>query len=234
MTALRLAVFDLDGTLVDSRANIIRAVEEVARILALPCPHIDVIPRVIGLSLDEALVRLFPEVDAATHKALEAEYRAAFVRLRASPGYDEPLFAGTQDLLTELNDAGVLLGIATGKAPRGVRHLLDRHKLHDRFVTIHTPDTARGKPHPDMVLQAMAGVGARPENTVMIGDTTFDIEMGRAAGARAIGVSWGNHPVAELTAAGAHRLVERMADLAQAVHDLTSPLFTAQVRSGDS
>jgi phosphoglycolate phosphatase len=220
-------VFDLDGTLVDSRANIVRAVEEVSRILGLPCPHIDVIPRVIGLSLDEALARLFPEVDGATHKTLEAEYRTAFVRLRASPGYDEPLFAGTQELLAELSAAGFLLGVATGKAPRGVRHLFDRHKLHDHFVTIQTPENARGKPHPQMVLQAMSDVGARPENTVMIGDTTFDIEMGRAAGARAIGVAWGNHPAAELAAAGAHRLVERMADLAQAVHDLTSPLPTA-------
>jgi phosphoglycolate phosphatase len=226
MTALRLAVFDLDGTLVDSRANIVRAVEEVSRILGLPCPHIDVIPRVIGLSLDEALARLFPEVDAATHKTLEAEYRSAFVQLRTSPGYDEPLFPGSQEVIAALNDAGFVLGVATGKSRRGVRHLFDRHSLHERFVTIQTPDTARGKPHPDMVLQAMAAVGARPENTVMIGDTTFDIEMGRAAGARAIGVSWGNHPALELTAAGAHRLVERMADLAQAVHDLTSPLPT--------
>jgi phosphoglycolate phosphatase len=224
MSGLRLAVFDLDGTLVDSRANIVRAVEEVSRILGLPCPHIDVIPRVIGLSLDEALARLFPAVDAATHKRLEAEYRDAFVRLRAAPGYDEPLFAGAQELLAELNAAGVVLGVATGKARRGVRHLFDRHSLHDHFVTIQTPDTAKGKPHPQMVLQAMADVGARPENTVMIGDTTFDIEMGRSAGAQAIGVAWGNHPAAELRAAGAHRLVERMAELAQAVHDLTSPL----------
>src|ERR1700758_1400119 len=112
----RLVVFDLDGTIVDSRANIVRAVEEVARILSIAVPPPAEIPRVIGLSLDEALIRLFPSVGASVHKSLENESRAAFVRLRAQPGYEEPVFPGTHEVLRQLDDAGLLLGIATGKA----------------------------------------------------------------------------------------------------------------------
>jgi phosphoglycolate phosphatase len=218
---LRLAVFDLDGTLVDSRANIIRAVEEVARILDVECPHVSVIPKVIGLSLDEALARLFPHVDLSRHKDLEQEYRKTFTQMRTLPGYDEPLFPGAAAVIGELLDQGFLLGIATGKAKRGVTHVLDRHGLHDHFVTIQTVDTSPGKPHPDMVLRAMAETGAEPQHTVMIGDTSFDIEMGRAAKVKAIGVTWGNHPVVELATAGAHRLVDRFDDLAHAVRAMT-------------
>ena len=220
---LRLAVFDLDGTLVDSRVNIIRAVEEVAAILKIEPPSQANIPKVIGLSLDEALARLFPEVSAATHKTLEQEYRNAFVRLRAAPGYDEPLFPGALEVLAELTKEGIFLGIATGKARRGVALLLERHGLVGRFITIQTPDTARGKPHPDMLLRAMAETGVDAPRTVMIGDTSFDIEMARAAGVGAIGVAWGNHEIHELETAGAHRLVDRFADLTQAVRLLTSP-----------
>jgi phosphoglycolate phosphatase len=141
--------------------------------------------------------------------------------MRTAPDYDEPLFAGAAAALAQLLERGYLLGIATGKARRGVNHVLDRHGLHGHFVTIQTVDTSPGKPHPDMVLKAMAETGAAPQHTCMIGDTSFDIEMGRAANVRAIGVTWGNHPVVELAAAGAHRLVDRFDDLAHAVGAMT-------------
>jgi phosphoglycolate phosphatase len=221
---LRLVVFDLDGTLVDSKHNIIAAVEEVARILGITCPPQDVIPRVIGLSLMEALAQLFPDVDASRHKALDREYREAFVRLRARPEYTEPLFDGTHEILAELDKHGFLLGIATGKARRGAQHFIARNGFEGRFVTVQTPEDAPGKPHPGMVLNALRETGAEARHTVMIGDTSYDIEMARAAGVHAIGVSWGNHPVAELRAAGAHRCVDRLADLLHAVHDLTAPI----------
>jgi phosphoglycolate phosphatase len=220
---LRMVVFDLDGTIVDSQANIVRAVGEVAQILGLPNPPAHQVPRVIGLSLSEALAMLFPGVDASTHKNLDHEYREAFVRLRASPDYQEPLFDGTHELLNALEGAGFLLGIATGKATRGVRHVLNLHGLTGRFVTIQTPETAPGKPHPGMVLQAMAETGVEPQNTVMVGDTTYDIHMGLAAGVKTVGVSWGNHPADELEAAGAHHLIDRLSDLLHAAEILTVP-----------
>ncbi|MBY0510902.1 MAG: HAD-IA family hydrolase [Rhodospirillaceae bacterium] len=224
---LRLVVFDLDGTIVDSQANIVRAVAEVAKILGLPGPPAEHVPRVIGLSLAEALALLFPGVDTSTHKDLDREYREAFVRLRASPDYREPLFAGTHEILNALERAGFLLGIATGKAKRGVNHVLNLHGLTGRFVTVQTPEDAPGKPHPGMVLQAMAETGVEPRNTVMVGDTTFDIHMGLAAGVQTVGVSWGNHPVEDLKVAGAHRLIDRLSDLLHAAETLTAPVTSS-------
>lgn len=228
---LRLVVFDLDGTIVDSQANIVQAVAEVAKILGLPGPPVEQVPRVIGLSLAEALALLFPGVDTSTHKDLDREYREAFVRLRASPGYREPLFDGTHEILNALEGAGFLLGIATGKAKRGVNHVLNLHGLTGRFVTVQTPEDAPGKPHPGMVLQAMAETGVEPRNTVMVGDTTFDIHMGLAAGAHTVGVSWGNHPVEDLQVAGAHRLIDRLSDLLHAAETLTAPVTSSMERA---
>ncbi len=219
----RLVIFDLDGTIVDSQHNIVFAVGEVAKLLSLTPPAPDVIPKVIGLTLVDALAALFPEVDASRHQTLDKEYREVFVRMRATPGYDEPLFPGTLDLIEALDKAGFLLGVATGKAKRGATYVLNRHGLSERFVTVQTPDDAPGKPHPVMILNALAATGVEPENAVMIGDTTYDIHMALAAGINAVGVSWGNHSVTELQCAGAHRLVDRLDDLLHACEALTAP-----------
>lgn len=222
----RLVIFDLDGTIVDSQHNIVAAVGEVAKILGLPGPAPEAVPRVIGLSLIEALATLFPDVDAGTHQALDREYREAFVRLRARPDYREPLFDGTHALLDALDKEGFLLGIATGKAKRGLNHVLNLHGLTERFVTAQCVDDNPGKPHPGMILRAISEAGVEPRNAVMIGDTTYDIKMALAAQVGAVGVSWGNHPGAELTAAGAHRLVDRIEDILHAAVDLTMPALT--------
>jgi phosphoglycolate phosphatase len=224
---LRLAVFDLDGTIVDSTANIVRAVQEAAALMREDCPRTDEIPKVIGLSLTEALGRLFPHLKGARLTQMDQAYRDCFVRFRTQPDYNEPLFAGTHDLLDQLDAEGILLGIATGKAMRGVSHVLERHGLSRRFVTIQTPDYAPGKPHPGMLHRAMSETGVLPGHTVMIGDTSFDILMARAAGVSALGVSWGNHPVSELETAGAHRLVDRLSDLMHAIRSLTTPVLVA-------
>lgn len=221
---LRLAVFDLDGTIVDSKANIVRAVHEAAAAMKLDPPDHQEIPKVIGLSLTEALGKLFPALEPPRLLELDQAYRDCFVRFRTMPDYDEPLFEGTHEVLDALDAEGVLLGIATGKAMRGIRHVLERHGLAKRFVTIQTPDHAPGKPHPEMLYRAMAEAGAAPARTVMIGDTSFDMLMARAAGVSALGVGWGNHPVTELKAAGAHRLVDRLGDLMHAIYGLTTPV----------
>lgn len=228
---LRLAVFDLDGTIVNSTANIVRAVNEAAGLMKLEAPAAHHIPRVIGLSLTEALGELFPDLDRPRLLELDQAYRTCFQRFRTEPHFDEPLFDGTHDVLDALDAEGVLLGIATGKGMRGVRHVLDRHGLSNRFVTIQTPEQAPGKPNPEMLFRAMAETGADPAHTVMIGDTSFDILMARAAGVSAVGVAWGNHPVPELEAAGAHRLVDRFADLMHAIQSLITPASTDFVRS---
>lgn len=209
----RLALFDCDGTLVDSQASICRAMEDAFVRSGLTAPTGTAVRSIVGLSLVEAVAVLLPDAEAALHHAVADAYRQAFQRLRATGQVDEPLFDGIADLLTALADDGWLLGIATGKSDRGLALALDHHGLTDRFVTLQTADRHPSKPHPSMVVAAMNEAGSDPARTVVIGDTSFDMEMAHNAGARALGVAWGYHDVAELRTAGAHDIARRPADL---------------------
>ena len=209
----RLALFDCDGTLIDSQVSICLAMEAAFARSGLSAPPRASIRRIVGLSLIEAVARLIPDTDAALHAGIAAEYKSAFWQLRADGMVDEPLFDGIADLLAHLAKEGWLLGVATGKSDRGLALALDHHGLTDRFVTLQTADRHPSKPHPSMVATAMAEAGAAPETTVVIGDTSFDIAMALNAGARAVGVAWGYHDTAELIRAGAHAIARRPADL---------------------
>ncbi|MCA9219555.1 MAG: HAD-IA family hydrolase, partial [Planctomycetales bacterium] len=200
--------------------NITRAVVDTSRKVGVPQPPPDQIPGAMGLSLDKALHTLFPDVPADLLADIDRIYRETFYRWRMTPGQLEPLFDGVQEAVQSFMDAGYVLGIATGKARRGVDALLDGHALTDAFSTIQTADSSPSKPNPDMLLRAMADVGASPGQTVMIGDTIYDIQMARAAQTIALGVGWGNHPANELQGAGAHALVDRMPQLLHAVERL--------------
>jgi phosphoglycolate phosphatase len=205
----RLVVFDCDGTLVDSQRLIVDCVQEVFAGEGLAVPTAEAIRRIVGLSLVEAVDRLMGGADPA-HAAVVAErYKDVFMRRRLAGPVEEPLFPGARELLETLQERGLLLGIATGKAMRGLRHVLATHRLETRFVTLQTADRHPSKPHPAMLRAAMAETGARSEETVLVGDTTFDIEMARAAGALPVGVAWGNHPPDELHRAGAVAVLER-------------------------
>ena len=216
MTApTRLALFDCDGTLVDSQANICRSVEAAFEQHRLDVPGRDAIRRIVGLSLVEAMRMLLPEAEDAQHQALAADYKAAFFRMRESGQMsDEPLFDGIAEALDTLEADGWLFGVATGKSDRGLAHILAAHGLTHRFLTLQTADRHPSKPHPSMIEQAMADVRATPETTVMIGDTSYDMLMARNAGTRALGVSWGYHPSEELHAAGAHAVADSVPALA--------------------
>jgi phosphoglycolate phosphatase len=150
------------------------------------------------------MARLLPEAESDFHDHLTERYKQAFHALRRENAVSEPLYPGIGDLVRELDAAGWLLGVATGKSDRGLNLCLTHHGIIDRFVTLQTADRHPSKPHPSMLLTAMAEAGAMPETTVMIGDTSFDIDMGLAAGARTIGVGWGYHLPDDLVAAGAH------------------------------
>ncbi len=133
----------------------------------------------------------------------------------------EPLYDGALEVVRTLSARDdTVLGIATGKSQRGVRRLLDQHHLSDCFVTIPTADDAPSKPHPAMIHQAMASAGTVPENTVMIGDTSYDLQMARAAGVAAIGVAWGYHEEAELEAHAPHALLSHFNDLTYVLESL--------------
>jgi phosphoglycolate phosphatase len=159
--------------------------------------------RVVGLSLFEAVRTLHPEGEAAEHHDLAEGYKAAFHRLRGRGAVEEPLYDGVVELIEALESDGWLLGVATGKSDRGLGLCLERHGLTGRFVTLQTADRHPSKPHPSMIDAALADAGAEAASSMMIGDTSYDMAMARAAGVTAIGVTWGYHGAEELLAAGA-------------------------------
>jgi len=199
----RLAIFDCDGTLVDSHANICLAMEHCFADAGLIAPDRAAVRRIVGLSLPEAMRALLPEAEDARHQALAEGYKVSFRRMRERGQVEEHLYEGIPEAIERLEADGWLLGVATGKSDRGLRLVLEQHGLFQRFVTLQTADRHPSKPHPAMVEAAMAEAGAERGSTVMIGDTSYDILMAHNAGVRAIGVAWGYHETAELLAEGA-------------------------------
>jgi phosphoglycolate phosphatase len=215
----RLAIFDCDGTLVDSQHNICAAMDACFAAAGLAPPAPEATRAAVGLSLIEVIRAVHPEGDAAVHAALAQGYREAFWRLRGEGLVEEPLFAGVAELIDALDAAGWLLGVATGKSDRGLALCLAGHGLAGRFVTLQTADRHPSKPDPSMIAGAMAEAGAAPATTLMIGDTSFDMAMARAAGVTAIGVGWGYHPPEALLRAGAHHIAMTPADIAAFTKD---------------
>ena len=210
---MRLIVFDCDGTLVDSQATIVTCARAAFAAEGLEPPEPQAVRRIVGLSLVEAMLELMPVADPVLAARLAEGYKEAFFAHRGTPDFHEPLFPGTRELLEELSARDYLLGVATGKAMRGLRFVLEHHGLAHHFVTLQTADLHPSKPDPAMVLAAMAETGAAPAETMVIGDTTFDVLMARSAGATAVGVGWGNHAPEELLLAGAMLVLDRFADL---------------------
>lgn len=215
----RLAIFDCDGTLVDSGAPIYAALGETFRKNGLELQPPSVTRRVIGLSLTEAMAELLPSASPDEHSRLAEDYKRAFWDLRAAGKVDEPLFDGVLELLDDLEADGWLLAIATGKSDRGLRHCLDQHGIHARFVSLQTADRHPSKPHPSMVEQALADAGAAAEQSIVIGDTSFDMAMAAAAGSVPIGAGWGYHEAQELIEAGAVAVAHRPADVLALVRE---------------
>jgi phosphoglycolate phosphatase len=203
---VKLVIFDCDGTLVDSQHVIVAAMEDAFRTNGLVLPARDNILGVVGLSLVTAVEQLLPgESDPGFAAQLAEDYKASFAQRRHGPDHREPLYPGVRDIIESLGAReDVVLGIATGKSQRGVAAVLEREGLKGHFATIQTADTHPSKPHPSMILQAMAETGADPADTLMIGDTTYDILMAREAKVTALGVAWGYHEAHMLRGAGAH------------------------------
>ena len=216
--ARRLVIFDCDGTLVDSQNSIFATMTAAYAALGLAPPSRREVLGVVGLSLPQAFAVLAATHTPAVQSQLVGLYKSVFPRTREAMQGGDPLYPGTRETVEMLAAReDVVLGVATGKSRRGVARLLDREDWHDHFATIQTADDHPSKPHPSMILKAMAETGIEPEHTVMIGDTSFDMEMARAAGVGAVGVAWGYHTADRLRLAGAHVIVADAADLVAAV-----------------
>lgn len=220
---LRLVVFDVDGTLIDSQDMIVATMHRAFGGVGAELPTRAQVLSIVGLSLTEAVARLAPRMDAARRAKAVEMYRKNAIAIRAAGGETAPLYPGARAALAALHArAEVLLGVATGKARRGLDHICAEHGLDRFFATRQTADGHPSKPHPSMLWAALDETGVEPGQAVMIGDTSYDIEMGRAAGFHTIGVSWGYHPAEHLRAAGADRVIARFGDLEPALEEMWS------------
>jgi phosphoglycolate phosphatase len=218
-TSLRLIVFDCDGTLVDSQHAIVATMTAAFVEMEQPPPHADAIRALIGLSLEETAAQLWPQGSAADGARLITAYRRLFFEQRSRGAVPDQLFPHADTVLRELDTAGYLLGVATGKSRRGLDAVLASHNLQKIFLTRQTADGHPGKPHPSMLLQAMAEAGVEADDTLMLGDTSFDMAMAVNAGVTPIGVAWGNHGADELFEAGARVVLEDFRDLLPCVSE---------------
>lgn len=211
--SLRLAIFDCDGTLVDSQADICAAMDAAFELAGLRPPAQSDTRRIVGLSLHEAMRRLHPDGAHDAHVELAQHYKDAFRARRDAGLVGEPLYDGIAALVEELTRDGWLLGVATGKSDRGLAHCLAAHGLAGHFVTLQTADRHPSKPDPSMIEACLDATGADRAHTAMIGDTAFDMAMAVNAGVRAFGVDWGYHHPRELVEAGAEAIAGSISEL---------------------
>ena len=210
---LRLAVFDCDGTLVDSQHSIIASMRAAFNTHGLSSPEDYAIRRVVGLPLMEAITLLHPGLSEPVVEQLHNDFKAAWQNIRQTTGFKEPPYDGCEEALGAMANDGWTLGVATGKSYHGLVSTLEETSLLERFATLQTANRAPGKPNPSMLFKAMEETGAAREDTVMIGDTTYDMEMAVNAGVLAIGVAWGYHEIQELEMSGARTVVRTYAEL---------------------
>ncbi|HEU6441457.1 MAG TPA: HAD-IA family hydrolase [Microvirga sp.] len=209
---MKLVLFDVDGTLVDSQNVITASIRAAFQAYDMQPPNRERSLSIVGLSLVEAFTVLAGP--KAPVEGLVQAYKDAYTTLHLDPANEAPLFPGAGECIARLTGRDdVLLGLATGKSRKGVVRLIAQHGWEGVFSTTQTADDAPSKPHPAMILQAMGELGVAPADTMMIGDSSYDMAMARAAGVLPVGVSWGFQPVAALTEAGAARIVDSYAEL---------------------
>lgn len=205
-----LIVFDWDGTLMDSEAKIVATMQAAIADTGLPVRDDGDIREIIGLGLAEALHALFPQADIHEQRKLADRYRYHFLAGDKTPS---PLFEGVEALLAQLREEGYWLGVATGKGRRGLDRVLELHGLHRVFHATRTADETRSKPHPQMLEEIMAELCCSGHETLMVGDTEYDMRMAQNAGAHALGVGYGVHAGQRLLDCGARGCLNDIRDL---------------------
>jgi phosphoglycolate phosphatase len=218
---LRLVVFDVDGTLVDSQGHIVSSMNAAFSSLDHPVPTRAAVLDLVGLSLEVSMLRLAPTLGSKDHALLVQAYKDAYMAERDEAGtaLSSPLYEGALACLHHLNALpNVVLGVATGKSKRGLDKLIEGHSLEGLFVTQQVADFHPSKPHPAMLHTAIADAGVDVENTIMVGDTSFDMEMAKGARVRSVGVKWGYHSADKLQTAT--RLVDTFDQLQLALNEM--------------
>lgn len=209
-----LAIFDMDGTVVDSRRIISLAMDEAFRREGLPVPGYEVTRTIVGLSLELAIDRIAPKhVDADGLARLVEHYKDGFIAFRKDPATKAPLYDGALALLEKLKADGWEIGVATGKSRKGLDALIVGHNLGHLFDAHYCATDGASKPDPFMVEANLTALSRLPHEAVVIGDTSFDMHMAQNADVATIGVDWGFHTKAELIECGADIVVSTMADL---------------------
>jgi len=220
MAGSHLVVLDCDGTLVDSQAGIVDSMVVAFHNAGLPAPSAQDIRRIVGLTVETAVARLAPEADAETIERVGHDFREHFAELRRQLMLEEPLYPGALEAIAALKAQGAILAVATGKSRRGLIATLRLHGIEQEFAGLQTSSDAPSKPAPDMLFNLMIELDVRPERTVMVGDTSFDMVMAKAAKTHALGVAWGYHDRAELMQNGASEVLEDFTALPAAIRRL--------------
>lgn len=216
--AIKLAIFDCDGTIVDSQANIYKAMDDAFILNDLEPPKRTDVRNIVGLSLTEAIQKLRPSAPVDDCRKMAEDYKICFQKLRQNGGLDhEPLYEGLAALLKKLSERNILMAVATGKSDRGLALCLDHHYIAEYFVSLQTADRHPSKPHPSMITHILDETGIAAHEAVMIGDTSYDMAMAQNAGVKAIGVNWGYHDVETLRQYGAAIIAHDMDALFDAI-----------------
>ena len=210
-----LVIFDVDGTLIDSQDHIVAAMTGAFGRVGQPLPPRAALLSIVGLSLPQAFAQLVPDQPLAVRDALVAAYKASFMGLSVTD--HARLYPGARAMLERLRaDPAIVLGVATGKSRRGLERMVQALDLHGFFATMQVADDHPSKPDPSMIRACLRDTGIPAARAVMVGDTSFDMDMARAAGVQGIGVSWGYHPARDLGA----RVIDRFADLPAALSQI--------------
>lgn len=190
-----LFIFDWDGTLIDSTGHIIAAMQKAAQELRLPVLSDAAVQNIIGLGLPEAILALYPELDAVSRHELKLGYAKHYIALNEEP---PTLFDGVADTLEQLKGEGHQLAVATGKNRRGLQRVLGQLDMLDYFHATRCADETRSKPHPQMLHELLVELATPAKQAVMIGDTEYDMAMAQEAGVARIGVAYGAHEAERL------------------------------------
>jgi phosphoglycolate phosphatase len=212
---MKLVLFDCDGTLVDSAGLIHEVMARTFVHFGYNRPDVSLTKSIIGLTLDIAIARMQgkPHVDDEA-VAMTSHYKAIYAETRAEAGFEEPVFEGIHAMIDTLAKREELsMGAVTGKSRRGLNLIMDTHGFRQHFIVSRTADDCPSKPHPAMVTECCSQTGIVSADTIVIGDAIYDMQMAKAAGAKAIGVAWGYASVEDLWKAGADAIVNHPSEI---------------------